>query len=463
MKKLFFPAVLLILTVFTFTTCDLINGLLDDDNNNSQIENSYELYTNPGDPTIMKATDSDGVEYMFYGIKDTSGGAEKINMITVQYPDDQLSYQILINDDGTPGKMYTPEGSSFEFIPLSEKELMLNVVSKTGAIRLHTKINLDSLQKSLEIEDVGQSMQKYAFRRTASEIYSGAFTPASDAMSVNVEKKTAGAKLILNLSRCGHPITSANYLPVMMMKPPIGKTTANVPAINGNGVFTFNLPDPSLPSSKIEKTCNKIGKALDKLCLAAAFAPWSVSTLVNKLIEDQFPNASDKESITKISSKVTKIVPQLCKIRDEVNIADFCDVVGEIYLNPNPDQYTYTMVLLVSGGIVDIPVSGFDPNTGGTISYDIPADFDVTDLYTEPQDPSPSEGYVAYAVITCPDPQGTEVTISVFGSDGYTNSYTTTLTEAGSVSLSVPGGAESVEDMIVVDAEGQEWSTFIVF
>lgn len=463
MKKLILLIALLSFLSVTLTTCDTINDWLNDDNDPPETEYTFDLYTHPGDPSLMKATGSDGTEIMFFGTKDAEGAADKVNFITVKYPDDNSSYKIMVNEDGTPGKMFSTEGSAFEFTPMNDKEILVNVVSKTGEIRIRTKINLDSLEKSARQPGSGKPLVQYAFNRASATQYPAGFIPATPASSSYPGGNRAGASLVLKLSKCGHPLTSALALPVLIMKPPAGQEVVNCPAINGNGQYTFTLPDQSLPSAQIQKTCTKIGKAIDKLCLAASWAPWSVSTIINQLVQEQFPNATDKESITKVSNKVTKLVPHLCKIRDEVNVADFCEVVGEVYLNPNPDQYTYTMALMVPGGIVAIPVGSFDPNLGGTITYDIPGTFDVADLYTDPSDPGPSEGYTALAVIACPSPEGTEVTMSVVGSDGYTNSQTSTVAEPGTVTLYVPGGAQSVKDVITVTANGKSWSTYVVF
>jgi hypothetical protein len=459
MKKIIYPLALLIFLALPFTTCDLINDLLEDDENTTEQENTYDLYTNPGDPTLMKATNSDGTEVMLFGTKDAEGAPEKVDMISVQYPDDNSSYKIMVREDGTPGKIYTTEGSVFEFEPINEKEFFMTVVSKTGEIRISTKINLDSLEKSTEAFGTGR---QYSFIRSSDENYPALFQPSEITEVLSPSANRNGNKLTLNLTKCGHPYTSALFMPVLIMKPPAGKEVFNVPSVDGIGQYSYMLPDPSLPSTQIQKTCNKIGKAIDKLCLAATWAPGSISTLIKMLVQEQFPNATDKASITKVADKVTKLVPQLCKIKDEVNVADFCELVGEVYLNPNPDQYQYTLVGMIPGDVIFIPAD-FNPNTGGIISYDIPGVFNVFDLYTNPKDPGPIEGYTAVASVICPDPQGTVVTISVTGSDGYTNSNTITVTADGDVTLYVPGGAQSVKDVITVTANGKTWSTYIVF
>jgi len=461
MKKLIYPLGLLLLLAVTLTKCDLINDLLDEEEDPSEVKGTYEMNLNPGDPTLLKGTNEDGSVFTFFGKKDFEGAPEKVEVVNIEYPGETGSYKMMVRDDGTPGKIFTPEGSTFEFEPISEKEFYLNVVSKTGEIRLSTKVNLDSLEKMMEAPGETPTRNNRFDRQAAA--YPAMFTPSSPNDPAMTFGTLNGNKLTLNLTSCGQPLPFALLTPMLIMKPPAGKEVLSIPTNNGGGVYSFMLPDPSLPSTQIQKVCNKIGKAIDKICLTYSFSPIAVSLLVNTMVSQQFPNAPDKESITKVSNKVTKIIPQLCQIKDEVNVADFCELVGEIYLNPNPDQYTYTLLAFASGKEIEIPLGNFDPNTGGTITYDVPGEFNVVEFRTDPRDPAPLEGYTAIAEVECPDPQGTEVTISIVGSDGYTNSNTTTVTANGQVTLYVPGGAQSVKDVLTVTANGKSWSTYIVF
>jgi hypothetical protein len=461
MKKLIFPVALLLLITLTFTTCDLINGLLDDDDdeNTGDITGTYELSTNPSDPTIMKATREDGTVYTFFGKKDLEGSPEKTDVVSVQFPDDTKSYTVMVKDDGAPGKIFTPEGSTFEFVPSTEKEFFLKVVSKTGEIRLNIKINVDSLNKSA----IAPSIPEYPTNSGKRQETGGSisFRPFSEQ---NIPQTTGvnGNKLVLNLTQCGYP-TGMNVMPVLIMEPPAGNAVLGISNKVGNGVYEFGLPDPSVPNTQISKTCKKVSKIMDKLCFSYSISTFATSLLVKTTLEQQFPNATDKESINKVADKVVKVLPELCKIKDEVNISSFCEVVGEVYFNPNPDQYNYTLLAYSSGKEIVIPMDNFNPNTGGTITYDIPGDFELIDLYTDPDDPAPYEGYSAIAVVDCVNPQGTEVTMTVVGSDGYTKSETQTITLPGEVMLNVPGGAESVRDMITVSANGQYWEIYIEF
>ena len=55
------------------------------------------------------------------------------------------------------------------------------------------------------------------------------------------------------------------------------------------------------------------------------------------------------------------------------------------------------------------------------------------------------------------------MTISVVGTDGYSNSKEYDLTANAEISLTMPGGAEGVMDIITVSAMGQQLQISIVF
>jgi|GEM_PF-900311 len=463
MKKIILPSMLFLLLVFSFSTCDLINDLFNDD---KESINSYELYTNPTDPTLIKVTEGDGTEVTYYGSKDIDGVPQDLKLVTVKYPGDTETYKVNIEENGQPGKIFTPTGSMFEIDPIDTKEFYLSIVSGTGEIRIDTKINLDSLDEpksSIAPQPAGTT---HVPPRMKAQGRSVIFTPfPHEYNSHDLKSTAAGNMLTLNLTVCGETLPSQYLIPVLYMKPPLGGVIPN-PSFSSSidGQYGFSLPEQSEPSQKIQQICTQVGSIIDDVCLAYDWTPKSaICPLISKLIDKKFQNSNDKQSILNVCDKAIELLPKLCKIHKDIGLENFCELAGEVYLNPNPDQYTYLLMVHTEGKMYEVPLTNFNPNTSGTITYDIPGTFDVTDLYTEPKDPGPSEGYLAVALIDCPDPAGVEVTISVSGSDGYSDSETVTLTTGGSVSLYVPGGAQSVEDVITVNANGKTWSTYIVF
>jgi len=461
MKKIILPSMLFLLLVFSFSTCDLINDLFNDD---KESINSYDLYTNPTDPTLIKVTEGDGTEVTYYGTKDIDGVPLDLKLVTIQYPGETETYKVNIDENGQPAKIFTPTGSMFEIDPIDTKEFYLSIVSGTGEIRIDTKINLDSLDEPKSSIAPQPDGTTHFPPRMKAQGRSVIFTPFPQKNTSPSLKNTEGNILTLNLTLCGEQLPSPMLIPVLYMKPPLGGVIPN-PSFGYNpGQYGFYLPEQSQPSVKIQQICTQVGSIIDDVCLAYDWTPKSaICPLISKLIDKKFQNSNDKQSILSVCDKAIEVLPKLCKINKDIGLENFCELAGEVYLNPNPDQYTYLLMVHAEGKMYQVPLTNFNPNTSSTITYDIPGTFDVTDLYTEPKDPAPNQGYTATALIDCPDPAGVEVTISVSGSDNYSDSETVTLTTGGSVSLYVPGGAQSIEDVITVNANGKSWSTYIVF
>jgi hypothetical protein len=88
-----------------------------------------------------------------------------------------------------------------------------------------------------------------------------------------------------------------------------------------------------------------------------------------------------------------------------------------------------------------------------SLTIDLPANCKVTSFSTSPVDPGPQESYLATAVTTCKG-SNTSVSLSVVGTDGYTDSRV--CTAQSTCSLSVPGGAGGVHDTVTVNTSTGE-------
>jgi hypothetical protein len=91
-----------------------------------------------------------------------------------------------------------------------------------------------------------------------------------------------------------------------------------------------------------------------------------------------------------------------------------------------------------------IPVGVIRATGGGGIGF----------FLTDPADPNPQEGYTAIVTTACA-PNGSQLTVSVVGTDGYTTSTSVTIADgATEARLPVPGGAQGVQDTITAQLSG---------
>jgi hypothetical protein len=106
------------------------------------------------------------------------------------------------------------------------------------------------------------------------------------------------------------------------------------------------------------------------------------------------------------------------------------------------------------------PASGPFPNF--TIDAGSSAEM-IASFTTNPKDPAPYQSYVATAEITCAPP-GTEVIMSIEGTDNYKDSATCIVVGYATCNLTVPGGREDIEDTVTVTvSNGQTKTVVLVF
>jgi hypothetical protein len=115
-------------------------------------------------------------------------------------------------------------------------------------------------------------------------------------------------------------------------------------------------------------------------------------------------------------------------------------------------------ILIMADGKVPKVVENVDTSTSPIIGYE---DIDLEDydgeaagdysllVVTTPADPGPGESVLVTAQIN-PAESGVAITMSVTGTDGYSDSLETTTDGSGQATLSIPGGEEGVTDTVTV-------------
>lgn len=117
-------------------------------------------------------------------------------------------------------------------------------------------------------------------------------------------------------------------------------------------------------------------------------------------------------------------------------------VVSDLILSPH---------IITSTDVIDLEKKQINPETQDIrISYDIDGDPTIDSFVLEPDFPAEGQSYVATATFHCV-PIGSKITMSIVGTDGYTNSKSETVsTTSGIAELYVPGAATGVRDVCTV-------------
>jgi hypothetical protein len=101
----------------------------------------------------------------------------------------------------------------------------------------------------------------------------------------------------------------------------------------------------------------------------------------------------------------------------------------------------------------EVQVNPGDPIPNFTVELGSMGQAKITSLTVDPSSPAADQSYVATAEIQCLAPD-TPVTITVVGTDGYTDSNTQNLSNDSFITLTVPGGAQGVRDVVKVNVQG---------
>jgi len=424
-------------------------------------------YTNPTDPALFKVTYEDGTTVIFLGVKDAAGMPQKVHYVNVTYPDVPGEFLLSIDDNNQPVRQLTPNGTVFEYQVKGDSVLRLTVISPDGDIQVSIPIDLKGTGKS------AQAMPGNTTGIARTGLRSEPVFISAQELNAGPYKMVADNAMIFHVVKCGMDVTNATV--VMKVSPALGVSTFNCTHI-GNGFYSTSVPKSGEPPANTDQACEKIANQIMDVCtaygfLSQIFTSQSLQTKiceeVASVIDKSYPGSASGEKIKAMCSKHIETLKALCnfadKFEDAQTLAKFCMLSMLFYTEPQ-GGYSFTVSVSVPGRAVHTPgAQTFDPSNPQTYLVDMGGSFDIVNLRADPPDPGPGQGYTAYADIQCPDPAGTEVTISVVGSDGYTNSSTKTITATGQISLYVPGGAASVKDVVTVQGGGKTQQIVLIF
>jgi len=451
--------------IFTFLTAGAFLVLLtscpkNDSNTPDTGEFTIDVYTNPTDPTLLQLTYEDGMMVTYSGTKDINGMPLVIRNVNVNFPDLEGNFLLTLDDNMMPVSQLTPNGTVFEYIWNNDSTMRLKAISPSGEVQVIIPIDLKGGKSS----NTGDGQPPENIRKAVRLESVVADLPKSQPNPLKPAEENA---MIFHVVKCGMDVTNATV--VMNVTPKLG--TSSFPCKNiGNGFYSTNIPKSGEPPANYEQQCDKVGEVVKNVCSQYNFVSMfgtGIATQVCKFLADEiaasFPGGPDGEKIKAMCSKSIGALDALCKFAGKQDIAELCKLANLLYTDPK-GGYSFTVTVNVPGSPAFTPAGQtFDPANPQTYLVDVGGSFDISNLRTAPLDPAPQEGYTAYAEIICPNSTGTQVTISIVGSDQYTNSDTKTFTANGMISLYVPGGAQSVKDVVTVTGEGISKSISIVF
>ena len=429
---------------------------------------AYTVYTNPTDGLLFSETTSGGTSVTYHGTKDAEGNPLSLTSIAVQDPTVDGEFVYTFNEENKLGRIDAPEGVVFEFEQDTETSAVVKIYGESGELQFSFPIPF---------------------------AYSGsAGLPQADSTEKPLSVRDTESIFNLYVTKCDKPVKDANIR--MTITPAIG-TSQPVGENRGEGWYVFNVPKSSenQPSEAYLKKCEKIATKVDGACkywpslkavlksenpcndLDAAFELAKQGIEFNYTVLKPNPEKLEKrlakametfEAVkTYCQPALIALLPKICESDNKaLAFSQICKEKHFKFLEPQP-QVTYTYAFSIStpgSASMTTAPNEFDPDSAYTMEMEIPREITCEKIYTVPENPKVTDIYMAKASMLCPNPlDGTDVTLSVSGSDGHTDSVTENIKADTEIELDVPAVAEEniekdITDVIIVEAEGKKWS-----
>lgn len=411
------------------------------------------MQANPGDPQWFNVDYDDGITVNFLGEKDSEGIPESLTHIEI-IEDEENGAVFFVDSQNRISEMVHSDGTSFRFDWQSDTAANLTVVTKDGRIQVNTEVDFSETGKT---SNKSPSFQRETFNgleiiRKRSQV--SEFGQGTIAMQ----------DVLLNVSQCG-TLADAPLSPYFEIIDGEGNLLRTLyPKKVNEGVYTVKAPIPEPVSPSGSQLCADLAGKVTNYCSTLdllGFNPFNKpEEIICPKVEDALKNLQNvpedlKQSVIEnCEALVAVYLPRTCSMLREggVSLEDrFCQAETSDLVLPST-TYMYAVV----------PVAPIDKTSDSYLidpqmplpdfSLDLGDETIILDLILNPASPSAGVGYQAVVSVGCVTPDMT-VEITVVGSDGFSDvaTYTETASlSSADYSISIPGGAQGVQDTITV-------------
>jgi len=261
---------------------------------------------------------------------------------------------------------------------------------------------------------------------------------------------------VFSVTQCGSPKDVSTWISLRNAK--TGKFIQNIDYTRkvSTGVYNYVIPASSYPAKATNKdVCRYIDYGLHALqggCTIVAgvggLTAWL--TYVTALTGIGAPPAAVLSAITATATVGAASLEVFLAANGTSGLMETFNpkwyyreyVISDLELHP---------YIITSTDVIDCEKMTLGPEDGNIeINYDIDGEPTIDDFSLNPSHPAAGQGYVATATFHCV-PTGSQIEMSIIGTDGYTNSETSTIsTSNGTAELYVPGAVSGVYDVCKV-------------
>jgi hypothetical protein len=394
----------------------------------------YSIMTNGEDPLLMKIEGGGGKTTSLYGTRDENGLPCTLDAILETQGSETT--KIFFDLKGRPLKLIASNGVKIQYEWVGSKTANITAVSADGKTQVNTSIDFTSATTiSKTTEKVNTTLKKQAFKPR------GPFIASAEKKAAALATPVPWYNGLVNLEKCGTPFSSDD-ISVMLEADNISD---QIPVYYGleTGKYAFRYPRSN---DLIVSSCDAALKIKDLLMLVCASKAYinETVTVVNLILVSSGVDTDVLATFTIAGSDAERILNSICLIADAgiLGCEDFgvARLFNNIKLTPVVDGVKGTTVAAAPGGALT------------ALNFTLPAQAEIKSFVLVPPNPPEGVSYTAIADIYCL-PAGSVVTLSIVGTDGYTNSisYTTTGTSSdNSYILEVPGAEAAVRDVVTV-------------
>ena len=421
------------------------------------------LFTNPSDSLLLQVAADDGTIVEYFGQKNSAGLARSLDVMTVQSAFGTTIIEV--DQRGRPTKLVAPAGETFTLVWLTDLRVLATAISADGSLQSSAIVDwVDPAYGSIPSPWFPPSSNPRGFARGSTS----PLTKVTPNVSGPPNELPVAAHLtsFIDVSVCGLPAVDAI---VMMSVKPSSGVSFNVPARHlGDGRYAAAIPNSQGSASATpDAICDSVINVLSARFLVGAVPHGFGSQICAALaaaVDFGLGGPTDQgATIIAACEAAFGAYDTAGKLNTEPGIPAtpgifqaVCDSLSAIANRATGSRFSLTPTAFVPGQGAVTGTTRFTSTSGpfpyfsllhGTIT-------EVVSFRTTPVNPAPFQGYVATVSVACPI-AGTSVTLSIVGSDGYTDSVTFTVQGNSDLHFFIPGAAEGVIDTITVTISGE--------
>jgi hypothetical protein len=425
---------------------------------------------NPTDPTFITMTNAKGEEAVLSGTKTSAGMPNKLEQIVVKNADETEYTQMYLNDDQLLKQVIAPNGVQMLFEWISKTKAAVTLIDPNTNEQLNTVVDFEN-PSSAPAPNMNALMRRGKSSMTIEP------TRIEEVSSEGTIMHRAGNTGDIYVEECDYAQANVEVLVEVYAWTEVngfgnkGKWKCNIKCKNvGKGHYEFTVPSEEYEHTDFTGFAGKINDIINEICdknsyllpgsgfkeavcIAVSGAIAAAGLGISAPVAAGFLKACTALSISvdtmcglvngnlDIPAGMPSLATQLIEIMKEEEFK-----WNRLYMRPFVNaipkcKYGDAQVLI-------------DGQTFKTTTINMGGSPTIAAFSLNPSAPGHGVSYTATAVMGCL-PEGSKVTMSIVGTDGYTDTQTSTVPADGTKSytakLHVPGAATGVKDICTVN------------